>query len=146
MNNSAIRNGLGYTTLALMIAALFMVFDYVPPEAEQGIAQLIFYFHVPLAWVAFASFGIVAIAGIFYLWLCDQLWGGLGYPGAETGLVVCTLMIVAGSIWAKPIWGTWWTWDSRLTTTLVLWLLYAGYLMLRVMADEVPEVGRRAAV
>ena len=64
MNNSAIRNGLGYVTLALMVAALFMVFDYVPPEAEQGIAQLIFYFHVPLAWVAFASFGLVAIAGV----------------------------------------------------------------------------------
>ena len=74
-----------------MIAALFMVFDYVPPEAEQGIAQLIFYFHVPLAWVAFASFGLVAIAGIFYLWLGDQLWDDLGYAAAETGMVFCTL-------------------------------------------------------
>jgi cellobiose-specific phosphotransferase system component IIC len=86
VSNLAIRNGLGYATLALMIAALFMVFDYVPPEAEQGIAQLIFYFHVPLAWVAFASFGIVAIAGIFYLWLGDQLWDDLGYAAAETDL------------------------------------------------------------
>jgi heme exporter protein C len=146
MNSSAIRNGLGYATLALMIAALFMVFDYVPPEAEQGIAQLIFYFHVPLAWVAFASFGLVAIAGIFYLWLGDQLWDDLGYAAAETGMVFCTLMIVAGSIWAKPIWGTWWTWDSRLTTTFILWLMYGGYLMLRASADDTPQVARFAAV
>src|SRR5271154_5413453 len=146
MNNSAIRNWLGYATLALMVAALFMVFDYVPPEAEQGIAQLIFYFHVPLAWVAFASFGLVAIAGIFYLWLGQQGWDDLGYAAAETGMVFCTLVLVTGSIWAKPIWGAWWTWDSRLTTTLVLWLLYAGYLALRVMGDEVPQVGRLAAV
>ena len=144
--NSAIRNWLGYTTLALMIVALFMVFDYVPPEAEQGIAQLIFYFHVPLAWVAFASFGIVAIAGIFYLWLGDQLWDDLGYAAAETGMVFCTLMIVAGSIWAKPIWGTWWTWDSRLTTTFILWLMYGGYLMLRASADDTPQVARFGAV
>src|SRR5260370_31736855 len=103
MNNSAIRNGLGYTTLALMIAALFMVFDYVPPEAEQGIAQLIFYFHVPLAWVAFASFGIVAIAGIFYLWLGDQLCDRLRYAAAETGMVFSTPLIVAGSNLPNPI-------------------------------------------
>src|ERR1700724_2327035 len=120
MNSSAIGYGLGYETLALMIAALFRVFDYVPPVAEQAHTQLIFYFHVPLAWVAFASFGIVAIAGIFYLWLGDQLWDDLGYAAAETGMVFCTLMIVAGSIWAKPIWGTWWAWDSPRTTTLIL--------------------------
>jgi heme exporter protein C len=144
--NSALRNWLGYATLALMVAALFMVFDYVPPEAEQGIAQLIFYFHVPLAWVAFASFGLVAIAGLFYLWLGDQLWDDLGYAAAETGMVFCTLMIVAGSIWAKPIWGTWWTWDSRLTTTFILWLMYGGYLMLRASADDTPQVARFGAV
>src|SRR5258707_14555085 len=102
MTNSAIRNGLGYATLALMIAALFMVFDYVPPEAEQGIAQLIFYFHVPLAWVAFASFGIVAIAGSFYLWLCDQLLGDLGYGAGQTRVAFCPLINVAGSGWPKP--------------------------------------------
>src|SRR5260370_10113468 len=119
MNNCAIRSGLGYTTLALMIAALFMVFDYVPPEAEQGIAQLIFYFHVPLAWVAFASFGIVAISGIFYLWLGDQLWADLGYAAAETGMVFCTLMIVPCSIWAQPIWRTGGTRESRLPTRVI---------------------------
>jgi heme exporter protein C len=137
---------LGVSSLALMLAALFMVFVYVPTEADQGIVQRIFYFHVPCAWVAFAAFGLVAIAGIFYLWLGGQVWDDLGYAAAAVGMVFCTLMLVTGSLWAKPIWGTWWTWDSRLTTTFVLWLLYGGYLMLRAMADDSAEIARFAAV
>jgi heme exporter protein C len=133
-------------TLALMTASVFMVFDYVPTEAEQGIVQRIFYFHVPCAWIAFAAFGLVAISGIFYLWLEQQVWDDLGYASAEIGMVFCTLVLITGSIWAKPIWGTWWTWDSRLTTTFILWLLYGGYLMLRGMADDTPQVARFAAV
>lgn len=144
--NTAIRNWLGGATLVLMVASLFMIFDYVPPEETQGIAQLIFYFHVPLAWVSFASFGLVAMAGILYLWLGDRLWDDLGYAAAETGVVFCTLMMVAGSLWAKPIWGTWWTWDSRLTTTFILWLMYAGYLLLRASADDTFQVARFGAV
>ena len=137
---------LGVVTLAMMTAAIFMVFAYVPTEAQQGIVQRIFYFHVPCAWVAFAAFAVVAISGGFYLWLGQQVWDDLAYASAEVGMLFCTLVLISGSIWAKPIWGAWWTWDSRLTTTLVLWLLYAGYLTLRVMADEVPQVGRLAAV
>jgi len=137
---------LGLVTLGMMTAAIFMVFVYVPSEAQQGIVQRIFYFHVPCAWVAFAAFALVAISGAFYLWFGQQVWDDLGYAAAEVGMLFCTLVLITGSIWAKPIWGTWWTWDSRLTTTLVLWLLYAGYLMLRVMADEVPQAGRLAAV
>jgi heme exporter protein C len=137
---------LGVATLTMMTAAVFMVFVYVPTEAQQGIVQRIFYFHVPCAWVAFAAFALVAISGVFYLWLGQQVWDDLAYAAAEVGMLFCTLVLITGSIWAKPIWGTWWTWDSRLTTTLVLWLLYAGYLILRVMADEVPQVGRLAAV
>src|SRR5229473_8273906 len=144
--STGIRIWLGVATCVLMVAALFMVFVYVPTEADQGIVQRIFYFHVPCAWVAFAAFGIVAIAGVFYLWLKDQIWDDLGYAAAEIGMVFCTLMIVAGSIWAKPIWGTWWTWDSRLTTTFILWLMYVGYLMLRASADDTPRVARFAAV
>jgi len=83
---------------------------------------------------------------VFYLWFGQQVWDDLGYAAAEVGMVFCTLVLITGSVWAKPIWGAWWTWDSRLTTTLVLWLLYAGYLALRAMADEVPQVGRLAAV
>jgi heme exporter protein C len=137
---------LGVATLGMMTAAILMVFVYVPTEAQQGIVQRIFYFHVPCAWVAFAAFAVVAISGVFYLWLGQQVWDDLGYAAAEVGMVFCTLVLITGSIWAKPIWGAWWTWDSRLTTTLVLWLLYAGYLTLRAMAEELPQAGRLAAV
>src|SRR5277367_430201 len=144
--NTAIRNWFGFGTLALMIASLFMIFEYVPTEADSGIVQRIFYFHVPCAWVAFAAFGLVAICGIFYLWLGQDIWDDLGYAAAEIGMVFCTLVLVTGSIWAKPIWGTWWTWDSRLTTTLILWLLYGGYLMLRAMAGDSDQGARFGAV
>lgn len=145
MSRNAI-DSLGLLTLALMVAALFMVFVYVPTESVQGMVQRIFYFHVPCAWVAFAAFALVAISGIFYLWLGQQVWDDLGYAAAESGMIFCTLVLVTGSIWARPIWGAWWTWDSRLTTTLILWLLYGGYLMLRAMADDTPQVARFAAV
>jgi len=143
---SALKTWLGIAAGALMLAALFMVFVYVPTEAEQGIVQRIFYFHVPIAWVTFVAFGLVAISGVFYLWMGQEVWDELGYAAAETGMVFCTLMLITGSIWAKPIWGTWWTWDSRLTTTLILWLLYGGYLVLRALADDTPETARLAAV
>jgi heme exporter protein C len=136
----------GLITLVLMLSALFMVFAWVPTEAEQGIVQRIFYFHVACAWVSFAAFGLVAICGIFYLWLGNEIFDQLAYTAAESGMVFCTLVLVTGSIWAKPIWGTWWTWDSRLTTTLILWLLYGGYLMLRAMSGDAPQVARFAAV
>jgi heme exporter protein C len=129
-----------------MLAALAMVFVYVPTEADQGVVQRIFYFHVPSAWISFAAFGLVAIAGAFYLWLGDEAWDDLSYAAAECGMVFCTLFIITGSLWAKPIWGAWWTWDSRLTTSLVLWLLYAGYLALRSFADDTRQVARFAAV
>lgn len=144
--NSRANLWLGLPAGLLMLAAIYMVFAWVPTEADQGIVQRIFYFHVPCAWVAFAAFGLVAICGIFYLWLGQQVWDDLGYAAAETGMVFCTLVLITGSLWAKPIWGTWWTWDSRLTTTLILWLLYGGYLLLRAMADETPQVARFAAV
>jgi heme exporter protein C len=144
--NVAIRNWYGLATLGLMIAALFMIFDYVPTEIDEGIVQRIFYFHVPCAWVAFAAFGLVAVAGMLYLWLGDQIWDDLGYAAAETGMIFCTLMLVSGSLWARPIWGVWWTWDSRLTTTFILWLMYCGYLMIRASADDGPQVARFAAV
>ena len=139
-------NALGLIVLALMLTAIVTVFVWVPTEADQGIVQRIFYFHVACAWVAFAAFGLVAICGIFYLWLGQQIFDDLGYAAAETGMVFCTLVLITGSLWAKPIWGAWWTWDSRLTTTLILWLLYGGYLMLRAMGDDSPQTARFGAV
>jgi heme exporter protein C len=144
--SKTLNNLLGAATLALMVLSLWMIFAWVPTEAEQGIVQRIFYFHVPCAWVAFAAFAIVAVAGIFYLWLGGQIWDDLGYSAAEIGMLFCTLMLLSGSLWAKPIWGTWWTWDSRLTTSFVLWLLYGGYLIMRAMLEESEQVARFAAV
>lgn len=138
--------GLAAASCLSMLTALYMVFVYAPTEAEQGIVQRIFYFHLPCAWVAFLSFGIVAVAGALYLWLGHKLWDDLSYAAAELGMLFCTLVLVTGSIWAKPIWGVWWSWDSRLTTTFILWLLYGSYLLLRAFADDTDEVARFAAV
>ncbi len=138
--------GLAAASCLSMVAALFMVFVYVPTEAEQGIVQRIFYFHLPCAWVAFLSFGIVALAGGLYLWLGQKIWDDLSYAAAELGMLFCTLVLITGSIWAKPIWGVWWTWDSRLTTTFILWLLYGAYLLLRAFADDTEDIARFAAV
>src|SRR5260370_20311767 len=124
--NAAIRNWLGFPTLALMVAALFMIFAYVPTEADQGIVQRIFYFHVPCAWVAFASFGMVAVAGVLYLWLRDQIWDDLGYASAESGMVFSTPTLVTGSPSARASWVVWASGDSLLTTTLIFLLLYVG--------------------
>ncbi|MGH8324366.1 MAG: cytochrome c biogenesis protein CcsA, partial [Steroidobacteraceae bacterium] len=99
----------GLPALALMLVALWMVFAWVPTEADQGIVQRIFYFHVACAWVAFAAFALVAICGIFYLWLGHAIFDQLGYAAAEGGMVFCTLVLITGSIWARPIWGVWWT-------------------------------------
>jgi heme exporter protein C len=142
---ASVSIGLAAASCASMLAALFMVFVYVPTEADQGIVQRIFYFHLPCAWVAFLAFGIVAIAGGLYLWLGHKIWDEMSYAAAEIGMVFCTLVLITGSIWAKPIWGVWWTWDSRLTTTFILWLLYGGYLLLRAFADDTDEIARFAA-
>lgn len=144
--NQRIANALGLSALALVVISLWMVFLYVPTEADSGIVQRIFYFHVPCAWITFAAFALAAVSGAFYLWLGQQLWDDLGYAAAEVGMMFCTLVLATGSIWAKPIWGTWWTWDSRLTSTFILWLLYGGYLVLRNLADDSPQVARFAAV
>src|SRR5260370_36892506 len=116
--NSAIRNWLCFVTLALMLAALFMIFDYVPTEVDEGIVQRIFYFHVPCAWVAFAAFGLVGVAGVLYLWLGGQIWDDLGYAASETGMVFCTRMLVTGSPLPRPVSAACSHWDSRRTPAL----------------------------
>ncbi|MGD0949553.1 MAG: cytochrome c biogenesis protein CcsA [Candidatus Binatia bacterium] len=137
---------LPWLTLVTMALAIFMVFVYVPTDRFQGIVQRIFYFHVPLAMMSFAAFGLVAIASIFFLWQGSRFWDRLAHSCAEVGMVFCTLVLVTGPIWARPIWGTWWTWDARLTTTLILWLIYAAYLMLRTVSASGDQEARYAAV
>jgi len=131
--------GLGF---ALMIAALYMVFVYVPTEKETGIVQRIFYFHVPVAWVCFLAFFITFVFSILYLWKRATKWDAIAHASAEVGIIFATLVLITGPIWAKPVWGIWWTWDARLTTSLVLWLIYVAYLLVRSFATE-PERGAR---
>ena len=120
------------------LAALAMVFLYVPTERIQGPVQRIFYFHLPAAWMAFLGFFIVAGASAAFLWQ--------GRRAAEVGMLFCSLVLLTGPLWARPIWGVWWTWDPRLTMTLVLWLIYAAYVLLRPLAGDTETVARYAAV
>jgi heme exporter protein C len=120
---------------------------YTPVEASQGLAQKIFYLHVPAAWSAlFLGFGLVGVSSALFLWLEDPRLDRFAASSAEVGLAFGTVMLTTGPIWAKPIWGTWWSWDMRLSMTLLLYLLFLGYLALRSAIDDRGERGRYSAV
>ena len=121
-----------------MAISLWMTYYYAPIESEMGIVQKIFYFHVPLAWNAFLGFFVVFVCSFRYLATKDPKWDARAVAAAEVGVLFTTLVLITGPIWAKPAWGIWWTWDARLTLTLVLWLIYMGYIMLRRYVDS-PE-------
>ena len=133
-------------TCVTMLAALYLIFMVVPTEQQMGIVQRIFYFHVSSAWMAFLGFFLVAGASAVYLWNGSPAADRLAYAAAEVGVLFCTLVLVTGPIWARPIWGVWWTWDPRLTMTVVLWAIYASYLMLRAFGGDDPALARYAAV
>jgi heme exporter protein C len=137
---------LGAAALAAMVATLFAALVYAPTERVQGPVQRIFYFHVPMAWVAYLAFFVVFCASIAYLRTRAPRWDVLARASAEIGLLFTTLVLVTGSLWARPIWGTWWSWDARLTTTLILWFIYVGYLMLRSSVADEGKAARYAAV
>ena len=134
-----------FTTLGMMIS-IGLIFLYVPTDAIEGIPQRIFYFHVPIAWIGMLAFGIMAIAGVAYLWKKDEHWDWLARASAEIGAVFITLALITGSIWGRTTWGTWWTWDARLTTTLILWFIYIAYIMLRSYMGRTPASARAGAV
>ena len=129
-----------------MLAALWLVFMVVPTEREMGIVQRIFYFHVASAQVAFVGFFLVAGGSAVYLWKGSRRADRLAHASAEVGVLFCTLVLVTGPLWARPIWGVWWTWDPRLTMTVILWAIYASYLVLRAFGGEDEGVRRYAAV
>lgn len=131
------------TTVA-MPAALWAVFVHAPEERVMGAAQKIFYFHVPAAMVTYTSVAVLLTGSIGYLWTRDRRWDNLSHAATEVGIVFCSLVLVTGPIWAKPAWGAWWTWEARLTTTLLLWLLLLACLMVRDYADN-PDLGSRLA-
>ena len=112
----------------------------------MGDIQRIFYVHLPLAWVGFVAFGHAAWAGVQYLRTGRREWDIASASAAEIGVLFATLVIITGSLWARPVWGTWWTWDPQLVTYLILWLIYVGYLVLRAAAGDDPRQARFAAV
>jgi heme exporter protein C len=133
-------------TFISMIGSIYASFIYAPTERVMGPIQKIFYFHMGTVWVATMSFVIVFVASIQYLRKESRNWDILAYSAAEIGVVFVTLTIVSGSIWAKPIWGTWWTWDPQLTTTFILWILYIVYMVLRSSAGSDIRKAKFAAV
>ena len=123
-------------------AALFLA----PDEKTMHVIQRIFYFHVP-SWIAmFIAFSIVFIANVAYLATRKATWDCLGVSAAEVGVVCCTIGLATGPLWARPVWGIWWTWDARLTTTFILWLLYISYLLLRGLLDDPEKKATLSAV
>jgi heme exporter protein C len=122
---------LALLTLALLSYGLYQALIVAPKELTMGDVQRIFYYHVPSAWTAFLCFFANFAASIWYLAARNPKADAVALSTAEVGVVFCTVVLVTGPIWAKPIWGIWWTWDARLTSTLVLWLIYVSYLLLR---------------
>lgn len=130
-----------------VVATFVRVIFFTPIEARQGAAQKIFYLHAPSAFVAlYFGFGLVAIASAMYLWLRDERLDLVAASSAEVGVVFLTVALITGPLWGKPIWGTYWTWDAKLTLTLFLWFVFIGYILLRGAIEEPMTRARYSAV
>ena len=125
-------------------AVYWMSFFWVSTEVTQGIAQRIMYVHVPAAWTSFLAFGLAALVSAVYLWLRDERLDRAAVSAAEGGMVFATIMLITGPLWGKIAWGTYWTWEPRLTLTLLLWFIFLGYFLVR-SSTENPERGKRHA-
>jgi heme exporter protein C len=136
-----------FLAVAAVLGTAVRAIWFTPIEAKQGAAQKIFYVHAPSAFVAlYFAFALMAVASALYLWLRDERLDLLAESAAEVGLVFTTTVLVTGPIWGKTVWGTWWTWDARLTATLFLWFLIVGYLVLRGAVDDEAMRARYSAV
>ncbi len=133
--------GLGLLGMLLVYSLSFF---WVSTELSQGVAQRIFYVHVPAAWTTFLAFGIAAFTSGMYLWLRDERLDRAALAAAEGGMIFATIMLTTGPLWGKIAWGTYWTWDPRLTSTLLMWFIFLGYFMVR-NSTENPEKGKRFA-
>ena len=144
---SLLSSVLPYAALACVLVAMYMAFFYAPTDVNQGEVQRVFYIHVPTAWVSYLAFIIVAAASILVLiGKGAERWDRIAGASAEVGLVFTTVFLITGIIWARPTWGVWWAWDVRLTSTLVLWLVYAGYLLFRNLSPVGERRARLSAV
>jgi len=127
---------LGAVAILLVVASAYASFFIAPEERTMGVIQRIFYFHVASAWAGFTAFFVCFIGNLLYVWKRAQKYDWLAVSGAEVGLAFTTVVLITGPIWAHPVWGIWWTWDARLTSTFILWLLYVSYLLLRTLVEE----------
>lgn len=133
-------------SIVLLAVALIIVFFFTPLEETMGAVQKVFYMHVSAAWVGMLGFLAAAVCGGLYLAKRETRWDVMSATGVEIGLVFTMVGIVSGSIWAKPVWNTWWTWDPRLTTSAVMVLIYLAYQMLRSGLDDPARRARYTAV
>ena len=130
------RAVIGALVLFLVGAAAYASFYIAPEERTMRVIQRIFYFHAASAWAGMTAFFICFVSNLLYVWRRDEKWDSLGVSSAEVGLAFITVVLITGPIWAKPAWGIYWTWDARLTSTFVLWILYICYLLLRTLIEE----------
>jgi len=141
-----IRPVLGLASVTGALIATFMALVWAPPDAVQGEVQRVMYVHVPAAWTAYLAFIIVFLASVGWLWSKRPAFDAVAVASAEIGVLFTGIALVAGSIWAKPTWGVWWTWEPRLITTAVMFVMYVGYLLLRSLSTDLEGRATRAAV
>jgi heme exporter protein C len=137
---------LSLAAIAAVLVTFVRAIFFTPLEATQGPAQKILYVHAPAAWVAFMAFGLVGLTSVLYLWLKEERLDRVAESSAEVGVVFTTVVLITGPLWGKPIWGTYWTWDARLTLTLFLWFIYVAYIVLRGAIDDRAMRARYSAV
>ncbi len=131
-----LKTVLAVTTGVMMLIDIWLIFMVAPTDSVLGHVQRVFYFHVPIAIMSFLAFFVVFIASLGYLIKRTPKWDAIAHASAEVGVIFVTLALLTGIIWARPIWNTWWTWEPRLTTTMILWLIYVAYLMVRSYAPS----------
>jgi heme exporter protein C len=132
-----VKNALAAVAVFLLLgAAAYASFFIAPTDAKQGLIYRILFLHVASAWTGLTAFLICFVANVMYVLRRQPRWDWLGVAAGEVGLAFTTAVLVTGPIWAHPVWGIWWTWDARLTSTFVLWLLYVSYLLLRTLVEE----------
>ena len=145
-SKSGLANVIGIAALALFLVGSFVGLFVVSADGMQGDIQRLMYVHVPAAWLAFLSFFVVFLMSVLYLIQRDLRWDRVAQSSAEIGVVFTVLTLALGSMWGKPTWGVWWTWDPRLTTTAIMLAIYVGYLAIRSFADDPDKRARWAAI
>jgi heme exporter protein C len=141
-----VHRALGGLVLVLLAIGLWLALGVAPPDAVQGNVQRIMYVHVPAILTAYVAIGLVLVASVAYLWTRRAAWDRVAAASGELAVCFVGLTLATGSIWGKPTWGTWWTWDARLTSSAILFVIYLGYLLLRSVVDDPERAATYAAV